>query len=38
MTTTDLLIIAAPHDDYRAIPTDKPVVDVWNLLGHGTRV
>ena len=22
---------------YRDLDTDKPVVDVWNLLGHGQR-
>jgi UDP-N-acetyl-D-mannosaminuronic acid dehydrogenase len=34
----DLLIIAAPHPDYRNLSTAAPVVDVWNLLGHGVRV
>ena len=34
----DVLIIAAPHRQYASISTDKPVVDVWNLLGNGTRV
>jgi UDP-N-acetyl-D-mannosaminuronic acid dehydrogenase len=34
----DLLIVAAPHDVYRSIDTPLPVVDVWNLLGRGTRV
>jgi UDP-N-acetyl-D-mannosaminuronic acid dehydrogenase len=33
----DLLVVAAPHRAYRTIVTDKPVVDVWNLLGHGVR-
>ena len=32
----DLLVVAAPHPEYRALDTDKPVVDVWNLLGSGT--
>jgi UDP-N-acetyl-D-mannosaminuronic acid dehydrogenase len=32
----DLLVIAAPHPEYRDLQTDKPVVDVWNLLGSGT--
>jgi UDP-N-acetyl-D-mannosaminuronic acid dehydrogenase len=32
----DLLVIAAPHPEYRALETEKPVVDVWNLLGSGT--
>ncbi len=34
----DILIIATPHDEYRALVTDKPVADVWNLLGAGVRV
>jgi UDP-N-acetyl-D-mannosaminuronic acid dehydrogenase len=34
----DLLVIAAPHSEYAGLPTGKPVVDVWNLLGGGTRV
>jgi UDP-N-acetyl-D-mannosaminuronic acid dehydrogenase len=32
----DLLVIAAPHREYAELKTDKPVVDVWNLLGGGT--
>jgi UDP-N-acetyl-D-mannosaminuronic acid dehydrogenase len=35
---SDVLIIGAPHPEYRDIVTDKPVVDVWNLLGKGTLV
>lgn len=34
----DLLIIGAPHDRYRKLVTDTPVVDIWNLLGRGVRV
>lgn len=35
----DLLIIAAPHDEYREVKgCGVPVVDVWNLLGEGVRV
>src|SRR6516162_5678062 len=30
-----LLIIAAPHPEYRDLLTDKPVADIWNLLGKG---
>jgi UDP-N-acetyl-D-mannosaminuronic acid dehydrogenase len=32
----DLLVVAAPHPEYAGLETDKPVVDVWNLLGGGT--
>ncbi len=34
----DLLIIGAPHDRYAELRTDKPVVDIWNMLGRGVRV
>ena len=29
----DILIVATPHPEYRGITTDKPVADVWNVLG-----
>ncbi len=35
---SDLLIIAAPHAAYRNLEVDKPVVDIFNLLGRGVRV
>jgi UDP-N-acetyl-D-mannosaminuronic acid dehydrogenase len=35
---SDLLIIAAPHEQYRELRTSKPVADIWNLLGGGVRV
>ena len=31
----DLLVIAAPHRQYRDLQTDKPVADIWNVLGRG---
>jgi UDP-N-acetyl-D-mannosaminuronic acid dehydrogenase len=34
----DILVIGTPHPEYRDLATDKPVVDVWNLLGNGTLV
>ena len=34
----DVLVIGAPHRVYADLVTDKPVVDVWNLLGHGGTV
>jgi UDP-N-acetyl-D-mannosaminuronic acid dehydrogenase len=33
LTEADLLIVATPHPEYRSIRTDKPVADVWNVLG-----
>jgi UDP-N-acetyl-D-mannosaminuronic acid dehydrogenase len=35
---SDLLVIATPHPDYRRLETDKPVADIWNVLGTGVRV
>jgi UDP-N-acetyl-D-mannosaminuronic acid dehydrogenase len=35
---SDLLIIGAPHDQYRRLQPGKPVADVWGLLGRGVRV
>jgi UDP-N-acetyl-D-mannosaminuronic acid dehydrogenase len=36
---SDLLVIATPHEDYASIdPGDKPVVDIWNILGKGRGV
>jgi UDP-N-acetyl-D-mannosaminuronic acid dehydrogenase len=34
----DVLVIAAPHPEYRDLVTSKPVADVWNILGAGVRV
>ena len=38
MDEADLLIIGAPHAEYRAVATEKPLVDVWNLTGNGSLV
>ena len=38
LARSDLLVIAAPHPEYRDLATDKPVVDIWNVLGDGVRV
>jgi UDP-N-acetyl-D-mannosaminuronic acid dehydrogenase len=34
----DLLVIAAPHPQYRDLATAKPVADIWNILGNGVQV
>jgi UDP-N-acetyl-D-mannosaminuronic acid dehydrogenase len=34
----DLLVIAAPHPEYRNLATDKPVADMWGVTGRGMRV
>lgn len=38
LSRADLLIIGAPHQPYKELQTDKPVVDIWNLLGRGVAV
>ena len=38
LAEADLLIIGAPHPEYRNLTTDLEVVDVWNLLGQGSTV
>jgi len=38
LALSDVLIIGAPHAEYRSIVTATEVVDVWNLLRRGTTV
>ena len=38
LAKSDLLVIAAPHPEYRGLQTSKPVADIWNVLGKGVRV
>jgi len=38
LAKADILIIATPHSEYRDLVTDKPVADVWNMLGNGVVV
>jgi UDP-N-acetyl-D-mannosaminuronic acid dehydrogenase len=35
---SDVLIVGAPHNAYASLHTDKPVVDIWDLLGDGVRL
>ena len=34
----DILVIGAPHERYRNLVTDKPVVDIWGITGRGVRI
>ncbi len=34
LSESDVLIVATPHAEYGAVVTDKPVADVWNILGR----
>ncbi len=38
LESADMLVIAAPHPEYRGLVTDKPVADIWNILGAGVRI
>jgi len=38
LAEADLLLIGAPHAAYAELPTDRPIVDIWGLLGQGVRV
>jgi UDP-N-acetyl-D-mannosaminuronic acid dehydrogenase len=34
----DVLVIGAPHPEYRDLETAKPVADVWGITGQGVRL
>jgi UDP-N-acetyl-D-mannosaminuronic acid dehydrogenase len=34
----DLLVIAAPHPEYRDLDTETPIADMWGIAGQGMRV
>lgn len=38
LKNSDVLIISAPHERYKNLQTDKPIVDIWNLRGNGSSV
>jgi len=38
LAESDLLVVGAPHSEYRNLVTDKPVADVWNILGDGVLI
>ena len=38
LAKSDILIVATPHAEYRGLVIEKPVADVWNLLGNGVVV
>jgi len=35
---SDLIIVAAPHAEYRDLRSDVPTVDICNLLGEGVKI
>ena len=38
LSRSDLLVIGAPHPEYKNLVTDKPVADIWNMLGQGVQI
>jgi UDP-N-acetyl-D-mannosaminuronic acid dehydrogenase len=38
LAKSDLLVVGAPHPEYKTIRTDKPVADVWNIFGNGVLI
>ena len=38
LAESDLLILGAPHPDYRDLVTETPVVDIWNLRESGVQI
>ncbi|RLV49681.1 nucleotide sugar dehydrogenase [Nocardioides mangrovicus] len=38
LAQSDIIVIGAPHAEYRDLPIEVPVVDVWNLRGGGSTI
>jgi UDP-N-acetyl-D-mannosaminuronic acid dehydrogenase len=38
LARSDLIVIAAPHPEYRGLVTDTPVADIWGITGRGVLV
>jgi UDP-N-acetyl-D-mannosaminuronic acid dehydrogenase len=38
LARSDLLVVGAPHPEYRGLVTPKPAADIWGILGRGVRV
>ena len=38
LVESDVVVIGAPHDRYRDLKSDKPIVDIWGITGNGVRV
>ena len=37
LAQSDILVIGAPHTTYRSLRIDKPLIDVWNIVGLDSR-
>ncbi|MEU7614679.1 nucleotide sugar dehydrogenase [Micromonospora rifamycinica] len=38
LADAELLVIAAPHEQYRDLPAATPVIDIWGLTGRGVLI
>jgi UDP-N-acetyl-D-mannosaminuronic acid dehydrogenase len=38
MAEADVIVIGAPHERYRSLTTEKPVIDIWGITGNGVRI
>lgn len=38
LSRADVLVVGTPHDRYRSLSPHQPVLDIWNVLGRGTRI
>jgi len=35
---SDIIVIGAPHLNFKELKTSKPIIDIWNLLGNGNLI
>jgi UDP-N-acetyl-D-mannosaminuronic acid dehydrogenase len=38
LARADLLVVGAPHPEYRRLETNLPVADLWGVTGQGVRI
>jgi UDP-N-acetyl-D-mannosaminuronic acid dehydrogenase len=38
LAQAEILVIGAPHSEYKELSFTQPVVDPWNLMGGGVLV
>ena len=38
LAEADILVVGAPHPEYRDLQTGLPVKDVWGITGRGVRL
>ena len=38
LAQADILVIGAPHPEYRGLETQLPIKDVWGITGRGVRL